>query len=830
MTGGLVADRRDVLAMGAAGAMLPLIGEERAQAATRAAPHAIGRGMPFSERWHFQRGVVQGADQRGFDDAGWRPVDLPHDWSIEDVPGGHPPDQIGPFDRKAIGGIATGFTDGGEGWYRKHFRVDAYPADARIEVLFDGAYMDSEVWLNGHPLGDSVHGYIPFAFDLTPHLDRGGDNVIAVRVRNIGRNSRWYSGSGLYREVMLDVLPAVSRIARWGVGAWTRSLTAGRAEIDVTAAVELAQPGVQLVTRLLDPQGIVVAEAASPAIAETRQSLSVRAPKLWSLRSPALYTLETTLRHEDLTIDRMAQPFGIRIVSFDAQRGMTINGEATPLRGGCVHHDNGLLGACAFADADERRVRLLKARGFTTIRSSHNPASRTLRDACDRVGMLLIDEAFDAWHVGKNPDDFANHFRDRWEEVIRAMVLPARNSPSVVMWSIGNEIPDRATDEGVRWEWTLANAVRRIDPTRPVTAALNGVLGQEMVAAPGVARPGDRGRRDNASAIFIDVPGYNYRLDEVQREFATHPERVTYASETFPKNVFAYAELVRRHPSFLGECVWTAMDYLGEAGIGSAKRLKQGSPPFYLADWPWVGAWCGDIDLIGRQKPQSLARDVAWGLSALEITVQRPVAADEFEWVSPWGWSEELPSWTWVGHERQPLMVRLYTSGDRVELHLNGAPVGTKTLGAADAMRAEIAVPYAPGTIQAIAYRGQTIVGRRRLTTVGAAARVLAKAEHAQLRAGRQTLAFVPIEVLDAAGQVLPDDERIVTIAIEGAAELAALGSANPLATGSLRATSTTTFRGRALAILRSSGKPGPVRLSVRSDGLLSSSAVVRFT
>ncbi|WHO40932.1 glycoside hydrolase family 2 TIM barrel-domain containing protein [Sphingobium sp. AP49] len=826
----LQTDRRNVLAMTAGTALVSLgQGKTASAAATSRSAGSVGRAISFDDDWRFHRGEGQGFEALGLDDTTWRRVDLPHDWSVEDIPGGQPPDQLGPFDKHALGGNATGFTVGGEGWYRKRFRVDGYPAEAMIEILFGGAYLETDVWLNGRHIGGNVHGYIPFAFDLTPALDRKGDNVLAVRVRNLGRNTRWYAGSGLYRQVTLNVLPASTRIARWGVAGWTRRIEGGRAEIDITTRIEGARADMDLVTRLRDENGAVIAEAVAPVDAEVSQALVVRGPRLWSPESPALYTLETELRQAGRTIDRTEQPFGIRIVTFDPHRGVAINGTPIKLHGGCIHHDNGLLGARAFADADERRIRLLKARGFNAVRSSHNPSAASLRSVCDRLGMLLIEEAFDVWHESKEPQDFATQFRAHWQDVISAMVLPARNSPSVIMWSIGNEIPSRATDEGVHWAWTLANAVKKLDPTRPVTAGLNGVLGAEMIAEAATARPGMAGKRDNASTIFLDVPGYNYRLEEMQREFARHPERVVYASETFPKNMFDYAELLRHEPSFLGEFVWTAMDYIGEAGIGAQAQLKTGSPPFYIAAWPWANAWCGDLDLLGYQKAQSLARDVAWGLSSLEMAVQRPVSEGMFEWVSAWGWSDELESWSWAGNEGKPLAVRLYSSADRVVLLLNGKPVGERNLAAGDKMCAELQVPYAPGVLEAIAYRGSVEVARRKLETVGGAARLRLLPERHRIDSSRQSLAFVPIEVQDKAGRRLPDDQRRIRLNVIGAAEIIAFGSADPIGTGSLQAPEAQTFRGRAMAILRSQGEPGTVCIEARSEGLPVASTTIKF-
>jgi beta-galactosidase len=828
----ILADRRQAIVIGAAAVTLPLIAAIPALAGTGADADAlhVGRDQPFDLGWRFQRGEgVAGQETPGFDDSSWRVVDLPHDWSIEDEPGGEAPAVLGPFDKHAIGGTATGFAVGGEGWYRRHFRVDHLPADARVEVLFDGIYPLSDIWLNGQRVGGNVAGYRPFALDLTPFLLRAADNVLSVRVRNLGKNSRWYSGSGLYRQVKLDVLPGGARIARWGVGAWTKSIAGGRAAIDVTTRIEAADSALQLVTRLRDPGGAVVAEATSSAAAEVSQALSVRAPRLWSPDSPALYSLETELRRGEVVVDRMVQPYGIRIVTFDPAIGMAINGTVTPLRGGCIHHDNGLLGACAYPDADARRIRLLKARGYNAIRSSHNPASRCLREACDRLGMLMIDEAFDAWQWPKLPDDFSTSFVDHWHEVIEALVLSARNSPSVILWSIGNEIPSRSTPAGVEWEWKLANAVHALDPTRPVTAALNGVLGAPMVAGEATARAGRAGKEDNASTIFLDVPGYNYRLDNIEPEHAAHPERVIYASETFPKDVFNYADLMRRAPYFLGEFVWTAMDYFGEAGIGMAKPVK-GKAMMAMAGWPWVVSWCGDIDLIGQQKASSHARDVAWGLSPLEMAVQRPLPAGDTEFIAPWGWSDELPSWTWPGVEGTALAVRIYSTGDRVELLLNGAKVGEKSLAPADRCQAEFAVPFAPGRLEAIAWRGDAVIARRKLETVGAAASLSVTAEAGfEKHSDRQRLIYLPIAVRDAAGHVLPDDSRKLRLDLSGPATLVGFGSANPLAVGSFQASEAQSFRGRALAILRAQGHPGAVRVSVQAEGLPAASTIIRL-
>jgi len=817
-------DRRDVLLLMGAAAISPLLPADAAYAAANAM--TLGRNQSFDLDWRFFRGKGEGWEAPGFDDAAWRCVDLPHDWSIEDLPDPAPPHRIGPFDETAPGGSSTGYAMGGEGWYRKHFRLPDLPAGARAEILFDGVCAVSDVWLNGHLLGTHVHGYTPFSYDLTPYLSADGDNLIAVRVRNIGETTRFYSGSGLYRPVTLDLFPEPSRIARWGVAAWTRRITTASGAVEVTTDISDLAAGLSLRTRLRSASGKIAAEACSPAQSGVRQVLHVRDPKLWAPGHPDLYTLESELLRGTRVVDRVTQPFGIRIVAFSAKDGLTINGQNIKIRGGCVHHDNGLLGAAAFADADERRVLRLKDRGFNAIRSSHYPCSRTFRDACDRHGMLLIEEAFDMWFMHKSPDDYAQYFSEHWRDDLAAMVMSARNSPSVILWSIGNEIPGRAQREGVECSWRLANEVHRLDPTRPVTAAVHSFSGRLVTASERTARPGRAGKAEEASMIFLDVPGYNYKLDDIERDHARYPERILYASETFPKNAYEYWELGQRAPYFAGEFVWTAMDYLGEVGIGAAPRVAAPhdgaalQPLPFLRSFPWIVSHCGDIDLIGDPKPQSRFRDVVWGLSPLEIAVQRPVPAGQIEVITRWGWSDELQSWTWPASESRPLAVRVYSSADRVELNLNGVVVGTKALTSADKMRADFSVPYAPGALEAVAYRHGVEVARKRLETASAPARLRVSAERARARCHRQALSYFAVDVLDAQGRLVPDAMIGIQLAVEGPAELIGFGSANPQAVGSFQHNITQTYRGRALAILRAKGSHGAVRVTIGGDGL----------
>jgi beta-galactosidase len=822
--------RRDTLVVAAASAAASLIQPTASRAAAVAIGSLrIGRGQPFDEGWRFRRGTGEGFENPGYDDSGWRSVDLPHDWSIEDLPTLEHPQALGPFTPDSIGGPATAYTVGGEGWYRRAFRMDGLPPGAQVEVGFGGAYTETDVWLNGRHLGRHVHGYTPFAFDLTPHL-QPRTNVLAVRVRNLGKNSRWYSGSGIYRSVTMDVTTEAARVARWGVGVSTRRITDRAAEIEVETRLLHPAPDLVLVSRVRDAAGRIVAEASSAALELVRQTLTVERPALWSPSSPALYTLQTELRRGSQVIDTVSNSFGVRIVTFDAERGMQINGVATKLRGGCVHHDNGFLGAAAYPDAEDRRVRLLKARGYNAIRSSHNPSSRAFLEACDRHGMLLIEEAFDMWKWPKNPDDYAKDFSQWAEADVAAMVLAARNHPSVVMWSIGNEVPERNSVEGVEIAWRLANTIHKLDPTRPVTAGVNGFAGRPAVAGPSTARSGFAGVLDEPSTMFLDVAGYNYNtLERYAADHARFPQRVMYSSESFPKDLFSIWEFAARQPYMVGDFVWTAMDYLGEAGIGNAVRNKSKAALPTNTKWPWIAANCGDLDLSGRQRAQSLARDVAWGLSELEMVVQRPLADGVYEHVSNWGWSDELQSWTWPGFEGRSLNVRVYSKAERVDLRLNGQVIGTKTKVSGEP-RLEFQAPYAPGVLEAVAYQNGRPVARRRLESAGAPIGIQIRPEPLPRSKARGRLAYVWIEIIDSKGRVTPGASRKVRLAVSGPAVLAGFGSANPFANGSYQSSQRETFEGRALAILRFDGRLGPVRIQAESDGLARGISHLRAT
>ena len=793
----------------------------------------LGRNQRIDLDWRFFKGDGTGFEAPDFDDSVWRRVDLPHDWSIETLPQplvpGPKPIVIGPFTKNALGGTATGFTEGGTGWYRKHFQVNS-PSVGRVEVVFDGVYMNSEVWMNGRRLGSQPNGYTEFAFDLTPYLV-AGDNVLAVRVRNEGKNSRWYSGSGIYRHVALDVYPDKARIERHGTSVVTRRISGSEAVIGITVSLLDAKPGMTLTMRIKGPDGKLTWKSSDGADPTNSRSATIAAAKLWSPDSPSLYSLECELRRGREVIDRTTTSFGIRIVAFSPDNGMTINGSPVKLRGGCIHHAHGLIGAASFDCAEERKVRLLKARGYNAVRPSHNPFSKAFLDACDQLGMMVVAETFDAWQSPKLPDDYSVFFADQWKSDLATIVLGQRNHPSIVMWSIGNEIPDRNTPEGVKNQWLLAQAVHEMDPYRPVTAAVNDFAGREVMASDATARPGYAGKPDQASFMFLDVAGYNYKYPNYIPDHARYPGRIIYGTESFPKDVFAIWDLTDRSPFVLGDFVWTSIDYLGEAGIGgssivSMKYASYGASP---SAWPTINSSCGDIDLIGNQKTQSLARDVVWGLSDLEVAVQRPVPDGKVEVLRPWGWSDERSSWTWPGAEGKTLALRVFTSGDRVEVRLNGKTVESRSVTPADLKHIEFAVAYVPGTLELVAYTSAKMIGRKKLETVSAPALIEVTPERKNWQSGRDQLTYLQIEVRDSEGRHSSDVAVELSAEISGPAELIGFGSANPNAIQGFQGTTSQTYDGRALLIMRGTGKPGTVNVKVSSKGLQGGRASIRL-
>ncbi len=828
-----------------AAAMLPNLGMAEQGSIDIASPWpaavpAPNRLQAFDGDWRFIRGEVAGADSAEFDDSQWRRLDVPHDWSIEDLPEGTSgrtaaiwaetagPLRTGPFDMYASEGqSATGWSVGGTGWYRKRFVRPQVAPGGKAQLHFDGVYMNCDVWMNGAHLGNHPYGYTEFAFDITPHL-RDGENTVAVRVNNNGRNSRWYSGSGIFRKVWLNVAGAL-RIPTHGVYVTTPEASTDAAPVNIAVTVEngasaAANPTVR--ARLLDASGAVAGETQQqisvPAGASATAMCMVRlnTPRLWSPADPYLYRTEVVIESEGRVADAATLLTGVRALDIDAERGLRINGASIKLHGGCAHHANGPLGSVSIPRADERRVELLKASGFNAIRTSHNPPSSAFLEACDRLGMLVIDEAFDCWEVGKNPQDYHLYFKDWWQRDLSSMILRDRNHPSVILWSIGNEIPERATPEGVQLGQEMAAYVYHLDSTRKVTAAINGPYG----------RLGQTWKDMQPAFTYLGVGGYNYQWEQYEKDHASFPERVMVGTESFPEQADQNWQVIDSSSWVIGDFVWTAIDYLGESGIGHSTIQKGPAQNGFNAPFPWFNSYCGDIDLIGNKKPQSYFRDVVWRRSKVEMAVQRPVPTGWSEQISRWGWSDELRSWTWPGQEGFLMTVRVYTRGDSVRLMLNGKEIGAKQLSASDALRTEFTVPYAPGELKAVAYQSGQEIGTITFTTIGKAHSLLLAPDRKTIRASRDDLSYVMVSVVDENGHLVPDAVIPVSFLVSGAGEIAAVGNANPRDMASFRQPHRETFHGQCLAIVRPTGEPGIIHLRAESQGLGNSTEEVHVS
>jgi beta-galactosidase len=765
----------------------------------------------FDSNWKFHRGGAQFAEQPGFDDSSWRNVDIPHDWSIEDLPG-----TTTPFNRDAISQVSGGFTTGGTGWYRKTFTLPEDQKNKRFLVLFEGIYMNPEIWINGVSLGSHPYGYTSFWFDITDKVRFGSKNVLAVKVRNEGENSRWYSGSGIYRHVWLKVLDPV-HVAQWGTGITTPEVTAASARVNIRTSVSNQSDNalkVKVVTHVLTANGIETNKAESEQIidkngeSEFVQDLLIANPGLWSTENPVLYTAINEIYTGEKIVDRVETKFGVRTIHFDAVKGFLLNGKPMKLKGGCFHHDHGPLGAKSYDRAEERRVELLKASGFNAIRCSHNPPSPAFLDACDRLGILVIDEAFDMWQYPKNPADYNLYFGNWWKRDIESMVLRDRNHPSIILWSIGNEIPGMDSPEVVKTARMLADFVRDSDPARPVIAAVNNL----------------NSKKDPYFAS-LDIAGYNYgsggdHMNEniYKTDHERVPSRIMIQTESYPLEAFQSWMDVLDHPWLLGDFVWTAFDYIGEASIGWLGYWQEQS--FYS----WNLAFCGDIDICGWKRPQSYYRDALWLPNQLSIFVKPPKPSfaenpNRISW-SKWHWSDAVSDWNWNGYENQPLQVSVYSSCQEVELFLNNKSLGKKKTDRSARFIATWDVPYQPGMLKAIGYKGKKQVTSATLQTANEVSQIKLAADRAKIKSDGQDLCYVMVELTDSQGNRNPKAENLVSFEISGPGTIVGVGNANPVSLESYQQPQRKAWQGRCLVIIKSDNKTGEIRLKAVSPGL----------
>ena len=774
----------------------------------------------FDFDWRFHRGDVAGGEDVDFDDSQWRLLNLPHDWSIEDLPG-----TDSPLDSNAVGGIDIGYFVGGTGWYRKKFTIPSELNGKRFNINFEGVYMNADIWLNGEYLGNHPYGYTSFWYDISENLIFGEENLVAVKVSNEGKNSRWYSGSGIYRHVWLTVTEPLY-IAPWGTYITTPEVSNTLAQVDVkTKVVNDSDKSMEttFVTIIINRKGEETAkvetkmqiEAASSM--EISQNLAVRSPELWSPESPNLYIAATEIIDSDSQVlDKVETTFGIRTIEFTVEEGFLLNGKPTLLKGGCMHHGNGPLGSAAYDRAEERRVELMKASGFNSIRCAHNPPSPAFLDACDKLGILVINEAFDMWKKGKKQQDYHLYFDQWWQKDIESMILRDRNHPSIIMWSTGNEIPERGEPEGVKTSQMLAEFVRDLDPTRPVTSAVNGL----------------RPDKDPYFAT-LDIAGYNYsfggdhgKQSIFEIDHNRLPNRIIYCSESYPLEAFGAWMDVIDYPYVIGDFVWTGFDYLGEASIGWLGYPHEGS--FY----PWNHAFCGDIDICGFKRPQSYYRNVLWNAGQqVSIFVKPPEPSfktnpGKKDW-SKWEWQDVVAEWNWGGYENQPLEVEVYCAFETVELFLNGESLGKKETNRGTQWIAKWEVPYKPGILKAVAYEGTKEAGSRELVTAEDPNNIRLSADRAKIKADGQDLSYITVDLLDSNDRRHPKAENLIRFEIEGPGSIIAVASSNPMSVESYQQPKRKAYKGRCLVIVKSTGESGNIIIKASSTGLQSARLII---
>ena len=727
-----------------------------------------------------------------------RSVILPHDAQIAEKRGAD------------VSNGGHGYFPGGVYTYEKTFTAPQEWEGKDVLVEFEGVYKNATVSLNGKELCFHPYGYTGFFVELDG-LNYGAENTLTVLADNSKLpNSRWYSGSGIYRPVWLHVCEKN--------GLRPESVKISTVSID-PAVIKIESPA------------SIKAEVDGVTGEGTSFELTIPNAKLWSDETPYLYTATITAGKGDST----EIPFGIRKIEW-SNKGLLINGKETLLRGGCVHHDSGILGAATYAESEERRVRILKENGFNAIRSSHNPASKALLDACDKYGLYVMDETFDMWYNRKNPYDYGCDFNDWWERDTTAMVERDFNHPSVILYSIGNEVAEPFEQKGIDAGRKMVDLCHRLDPSRPVTCGTNLMIIGRAAKGQGIYQDGEQktgggeGKPEkegqNASLMFnimasfvgsgmnkagnskkvdalttpfldsLDIAGYNYGSGRYPLEEKTHPNRVVFGSETFPQDIWKNWQMVKKYPYLVGDFMWTSWDYLGEAGIGAWSYT--GGMPFNRP-YPWILAGAGVIDILGIPDGSCKYASTVWGLEQSPVIAVRPV---NHPGVRPsksvWRGTNAILSWSWAGCESNRAEVEVYSDQAQVELFINGESVGKKKVKECKAL---FKVKYVPGTVTAVAYDASgRETGRSELVSASGTFGVAVRPEKTMSKPGE--IVYVPVNIEGANGVVESNADRKLTVTVEGG-ELLAFGSANPCTEEQYHTGSFTTYYGRALAIVR---------------------------
>lgn len=767
-------------------------------------------------------------------------VTLPHDAMIAD-----------PADPESPNGGNTGYRSAEVYTYVKMIDAPEEWKNETIVLKFEGVYMNTFVYVNGQLAGKNPYGYTAFFVPLNDFLQYGKSNEIRVEVRaGAMTNSRWYSGAGIYRDVYL-LESGKTYIEPESVQIRTEDADEELAVLKVSMTLrnrEAVPQELYAETTILDSEGNTVGverTAATLFEGEERlmfQRIAVAAPKRWSEETPDLYTCEARLYRKngetEELLDEDTETFGIRTLSLDAKRGLRVNGKSVKLRGACIHHDSGILGAATYEDAQYREVLRLKEAGFNAIRMSHHPMAPAMLRACDELGVYVMDETFDMWNRLKNNYDYGQFFAERWESDVAAMVRKDYNHPSVVLYSVGNEIPEIGSDHGAQTCSQIAEKIRSIDDTRYITAGINGVFAagdsiDRIVAdiAASEAQGGTGGNVNDFMTVMdshmadivvhpllsaklekacapLDVAGYNYMTARYEKDGKEIPNRVIVGTETYPPQIAENWGLVEKLPHVIGDFTWTGWDYLGEAGVG-IPGYHPGEGGFG-AVYPAQLGFVGDIDITGFRRPASYYREAVFGLlDAPYITVQNPRHYGEALIKTPWVLSDSAANWTWKGMEGKPVILEVYAQGDEVELLVNGKSMGRKAAGRSASFRTFFETVYEPGTVTAVSYENGREIGKTELKTAGDDRSLHVEEEaYAGPDAAKQELVYVQVEMRDASGTLAADDNQEIILSAEGDAEVLGFGSADPKPGHNYNEGVTDLYGGRAQIILKKNSKP----------------------
>ena len=743
----------------------------------------------FDNDWRFIKGDAKGAEQVEYNDISWRKLDVPHDWSIE-----------GPYSEDNPTGRGGGYLPAGVGWYRKDFQLDNSYANKKIFIEFDGVMANSDVWINGYHLGKRPYGYSSFSYDLTSHLNFGKDkkNVLAVRVDNsVQPASRFYTGAGIYRHVRL-VATSLVHIAHWGVFVKTPQVNKKNATINVQTKIlneSDADGGYTIETIVLDPSGKKIkASALKQNITagkniEVNQNIEIPNPHLWQVnQSNKLYKAVVTVRFNKSVLDNDTIPFGIRTERFDAATGFWLNDKNIKLKGVCLHHDGGAVGAAVPLGIWRRRLQLLQEVGVNAIRTSHNPVAPEFLDLCDQMGFLVMDEAFDTWTAAKKNGEkgYNLYFKDWWKEDLSAMVKRDRNHPSIVIYSVGNEIHDNLNDaEGFKKYKDLQDLVHLLDPSRPVTMAL--------------FRPASSHVYTNGFAQMMDVVGQNYRENELIAAHEAHPDWKVIGTEN-GHSLAAWLAL-RDKPCMAGQFLWTGFDYLGEA------------------DWPATTNSQGLFDRTGGWKPLGYQRQSWWSDQPVVHIVRKPANVDTANWVANW-----TPTGTDSHHNER---VQVYSNCKEVELFLNGKSLGSQSKPSDDSPR-EWLVPFEKGTIKAIGKNGGKVVATDEYQTAGVSDKIIVTADTSSLTNNWNDVVFVKATVVDANGIHCPNATNLINFTVEGNGEIVAVDNGDIVSHESYQGTKYPTYKGKCIAIVKTKASSGKITIKASADGLKPGSVSVR--